>query len=91
MDDIESLFKVYEVYIAPCFPFLNMACPLRSIGSRIVNSLFRITLLKNLLVMDSTLIPLQLFAEVRFSLFGSITIRPVFQSTGCSYDLIFSL
>ena len=63
MDAIESLFKVYEVYIAPCFPFLNMACPLRSIGSRIVNILFRITLWKTLLVMDSTLIPLQFFLQ----------------------------
>ena len=34
-------------------PFLNPACSLRSIGSRAVDILFRITLLNTLLVMDS--------------------------------------
>ena len=34
-------------------PFLNPACSLRSIGSRAVDILFRITLLNTSLVMDA--------------------------------------
>ena len=45
-------------------PFLNPACSLRSIGSRAVDILFRITLL-NTLPGDGqySVIPLQFFAE----------------------------
>ena len=39
--------------------FLNSACSLRSIGSRAVDILFRITLMNNLLVCD----PSPFFAE----------------------------
>ena len=66
MDAIESLFKVYEVYIAPCFPFPNLACLLGSIGLRVVYILFRITLLNILLLMDSTLIPLHFLQRPGF-------------------------
>ena len=38
-------------------PFLNPACSLRSIGSRAVDILFRITLLNTLLVTDNSVIP----------------------------------
>ena len=65
-------------------PFLNPACSLRSIVSRAVDILFRITLLKTLLVMDSSVIPLQFLHRLRFPFFGSLTISPVFQSTGIS-------
>ena len=44
-------------------PFLNPACSLRSIGSRDVDILFRITLLNILLVMDSKCDPSPIFAE----------------------------
>ena len=63
-------------------PFLNPVCYLRSIGSRAVYILFRITLLNNLLVVDSNVIPLQCLHTLRFPFFGSLTISPVFQSTG---------
>ena len=65
-------------------PFLNPACSLRSIGSRAVDILFRITLLNTLLVMDSSVIPLQFLQRLRFPFFGSLTINPVFQSTDIS-------
>ena len=65
-------------------PFLNPACSLRSIGSRVVYILFRITLMNTLLVMDSSVIPLQFLQRLRFPFFGSITISTVFQSTGIS-------
>ena len=65
-------------------PFLNPACSLRSIGSRAVDILFRITLLNTLLVMDNSVIPLQFLQRLRFPFFGSLTISPVFQSTGIS-------
>ena len=51
-------------------PFLNMACSLRSIGSRAVYILFRITLLNTLLVMDSSVIPLQFLQRLRFPSLG---------------------
>ena len=65
-------------------PFLNPVCSLRSIGSRAVDILFRITLLNTLLVMDSNVIPLQFLQRLRFPFFGSLTISPVFQSTDIS-------
>ena len=65
-------------------PFLNPACSLRSIGSRAVDILFRITLLNTLLVTDNSVIPLQFLQRLRFPFFGSLTISPVFQSTGIS-------
>ena len=40
-------------------PFMIPACSLRSIGSRVVDILFMITLLNTLLVMKSSVIPLQ--------------------------------
>ena len=40
-------------------PFQNPACSLRTIGSKAVDILFRITLLNTLLVADNSLIPLQ--------------------------------
>ena len=52
-------------------PFLNPACSLRSIGSRAVEILFRITLLNTLLVMDNSVIPLQFLQRLRFPFFGS--------------------
>ena len=71
-----------------CFPqdlpFLDPACSLRSIGSRAVAILFRITLLNTLLVMDSSVIPLQFLQGLRFPFFDSLTICPVFPSTGIS-------
>ena len=72
-------------------PFLNPACSLRIIWSRAVDILFRITLLNTLLVMDSSVIPLQLLQRLRFPFFGSLTISPVFQSTGISYSSNISL
>ena len=72
-------------------PFLNPACSLRSIGSRAVDILFRITLLNTLLVMDNSVIPLQFLQRFRFHFFGSLTISPVFQSTGISYSSLISL
>ena len=63
-------------------PFLNPACSLRSIGSRAVDILFRITLLNTLLVMDNSVIPLQFLQRLRFPFFGSLTISPVFQIYG---------
>ena len=71
--------------------FLNPACSLRSIGSRAVDILFRITLLKILLMMDSSVIPLQFLQRLRFPLFGSLTISPDFQSTGISSSSHISL
>ena len=46
-------------------PFLNPAYSLRSIGSRAVDILFRITLLNTLLVMDNSVIPLQFSQRLR--------------------------
>ena len=71
--------------------FLNPACSLRSIGSRAVEILFRITLLNTLLVMDNSVIPLQFLQRLRFTFFGSLTISPVFQSTGISSSSHISL
>ena len=68
-------------------PFLNPACSLHSLGSKAVECvdiLFRITLLNTLLVMDSSVIPLQCVQRLRFPFFGSLTISPVFQSMGIS-------
>ena len=59
-------------------PFLNPAYSLRSIGSRAVDILFRITLLNTLLVMYSSVIPLQFLQRLIFNFFGSLTISPVF-------------
>ena len=53
--------------------------------------MFRITLLNTLLVMDSSVIPLQLLQRLRFPFFGSLTISPVFQSTGISSSSHISL
>ena len=72
-------------------PFLNPACSLRSIGSRAVEILFRITLLNTLLVMDNSVIPLQFLQRLRFPFFGSLTISQVFQSTGISSSSHISL
>ncbi len=72
-------------------PFLNSAGSLRRIGSRAVDILFRITLLNTLLVMDSSVIPLQFLQRLRFPFFGSLTISPVFQSTGISSTYHISL
>ena len=72
-------------------PFLNPACSLRSIGSRAVDILFRITLLNTLLVTDNSVIPLQFLQRLRFPFFGSLTISPVFQSTGISSSSHISL
>ena len=75
-------------------PFLNPACSLatlRSIGSRAVYILFRITLLNTLVVMDSNVIPLQFLQRLRFPFFGSLTISPVFESTGISFSSHISL
>ena len=72
-------------------PFLNPACSLRSIGSRAVEILFRITLLNTLLVMDNSVIPLQFLQRLRFPFFGSLTISPVFQSMGISSSSYISL
>ena len=55
-------------------PFLNPACSLRSIGSKAVDILFRITLLNTLLVMDSSVIHLQFWQRLRFPFFCSLTI-----------------
>ena len=57
---------------------------LHNIGSKAVGILFWITLLNTLLVMDSSVIPLQCLPRLRFPYFGSLTISPVFQSTGIS-------
>ena len=65
-------------------PFLNPACSFRSIGSRAVDILFRITLRNTLLVMDRSVIPLQFLQRLMFPFFGSLTIRLFFQSTGIS-------
>ena len=72
-------------------PFLNPACSMHRIGSRAVDILFRITLLTTLLVMDSSVIPLQVLHRLRFPFFGSLTISPVFQSTGISSTYHISL
>ena len=64
---------------------------LRSIGSRAVDILFKITLLNTLLVMDSSVIPLQFLQRLRFPLFGSLAISQVFQSTGISSSSHISL
>ena len=73
-------------------PFLNPACSLRSIGSRAAYILFRITLLNTLLVMDSSVIPLQFLQRLSFPFFGSLTmISPVFPSTGTSFSSHISL
>ena len=55
-------------------PLLNPACYLRSIGSRAVYIMFRITLLNTLVVMDSNVIPLQFLQMLMFPFFGSLTI-----------------
>ena len=47
-------------------PFLNPGCSLRSIGSRAVDILFRITLRNTLLVMDSSVIPLHFLQRPMF-------------------------
>ena len=47
-------------------PLLNPACSLRSIGSKAVDILFRITLLNTLLVINSSVIPLQFVQRLRF-------------------------
>ena len=65
-------------------PFQNPACSLRSIGSRAGDVLFSITLLNTLLVMDNSVIPLQCLQRLMFPCFDSLTISPVFQSTGIS-------
>ena len=66
-------------------PFLNPAWVfLRSIGSRAVDILFRITLLNTLLVMDSSVIPLQFLQRLIFACLAVLTISPVFWSTGIS-------
>ena len=72
-------------------PFLNPACSLRSIGLRAVDILSRITLQNTLLVMDNSVIPLQFLQRLRFPFFGSLTISPVFQSTGISSSSHISL
>ena len=72
-------------------PFLNSAGSLRRIGSRAVDILFRITLLKTLLVMDSSVIPLQFLQRLWFPFFGSLKISPVFQSKGISLSSHISL
>ena len=70
-------------------PFLNPACSLRSIGSRAVDILFRITLLNTLLVIDSDHSPI--LQRLRFPFFCSLTINPVFQSTAISSSSHISL
>ena len=65
-------------------PFLNPACSLRSIGARAIGILFKISLLNTLLVMGSNGIPLQCLQRPRFPFVGSLTISPVFPSTGIS-------
>ena len=72
-------------------PFLNPACSLRSIGSMAVYIMFRITLLNTLLVMDSSVIPLQFMQRPRFPFSDSLTISPVYQSTGISSSSHISL
>ena len=72
-------------------PFLNSAGSLRRIGSRAVDILFRITLLNTLLVMDSSVNPLQVLQILWFPFFGSLKISPVFQSKGISSSSHISL
>ena len=72
-------------------PFPNSAGSLRRIGSGAVYILFRITLLNTLLVMDSSMIPLQFLQRPRCPFFGSLKISPVFQSTGISSSSHISL
>ena len=55
-------------------PFLNPACYLCNIGSRAVYILLRITQMNTLLVMDSSVIPLQCLQRLRFPFFCSLTI-----------------
>ena len=53
-------------------PFMNPPCSLRNIRSYDVYILFKMTMLKTLLVMDSSVIPLQFFLQrLRCTLFGS--------------------
>ena len=72
-------------------PFLNPACSLCSIGSRAVDILFMITLLNTLLVIENSVIPLQFLQRLGFPFFDSLTISPVFQSTGISSSSHISL
>ena len=58
---------------------------LRSIGSKVVGIMFRITLLKTLLVMDSSAIPIQFSQRRMFPFFfDSLKISPVFRSMSIS-------
>ena len=82
--DIVLEFVVGPIFSPQDLPFLNTACSLRNIGSRVVDILFRVTLLNTLLVMDSNVIHLQFLQKLRFPLFGFLTLSTVFQSTGIS-------
>ena len=83
-------------------PFLNPACSLRSIGSRAVEILFRITLLNTLLVMDNSVIHLQVGGSMLTSRSSSLSgmsstslgasllrmVKCVFHSCVCSSTLV---